>query len=456
MTQPNAEDYIRQVSTEAKIAMLSVRVFLEFGIHDDTASLMLESYMVEHNLRTVYSIPENCNYLHTGYPSEPVVAESAARMMSKISQRMADNSDATFWAGFLATQMDNFKCISPSSPAQAGMVAMRLLLTCGHDSGVLKMAATPLPGRQYMHYGFNPGAWWDEPVYLVAFIQALLGSSNATLIKNSKPSNDPTGDNFSQQFEGAIVRFTHFVPVYDTSMLTDDAMWAALAPGAAWQLPSSNNADEITGGIDIVIPVLLKNTKLSRFNVTALLIQVHNTKTQRMETQRPRIDLSKTRFFSDDHPDSTVESKRRPYIFMTANLGIDSCEPSKTKPAEIPQSLTSKPSDSDRTSNDSSAPFHPQFAFRVNGCCIPVYDVIEPGKNDPYHQYRLGDWSITHWKRLLRTSNDIRAEPPRQSVTTDTLHLHPAHDKGMEADDSDERDELGVGVFCRSERPGIG
>ncbi|KAG5731439.1 hypothetical protein E4T56_gene4411, partial [Termitomyces sp. T112] len=60
------------------IPPLSVRVDLSFELNRDEA-VFLEGLLVASSMRTVYSVPKHQQYLRGGYPSEPFVAEAAAR-----------------------------------------------------------------------------------------------------------------------------------------------------------------------------------------------------------------------------------------------------------------------------------------------------------------------------------------------------------------------------------------
>ncbi|KAG5330264.1 hypothetical protein C0989_009044 [Termitomyces sp. Mn162] len=64
------------------IPPLSVRVDLSFELNRDEA-VFLEGLLVASSMRTVYSVPKHQQYLRGGYPSEPFVAEAAARAIFK-------------------------------------------------------------------------------------------------------------------------------------------------------------------------------------------------------------------------------------------------------------------------------------------------------------------------------------------------------------------------------------
>ncbi|EKM79146.1 hypothetical protein AGABI1DRAFT_128309 [Agaricus bisporus var. burnettii JB137-S8] len=62
------------------IPLLAVRVDFTFASNRDEA-VYLERLLVASSMRTVYSVPQHKEYLRGGYPSEPFLAEAAARMM---------------------------------------------------------------------------------------------------------------------------------------------------------------------------------------------------------------------------------------------------------------------------------------------------------------------------------------------------------------------------------------
>ncbi|KAG6870360.1 hypothetical protein C0995_013536 [Termitomyces sp. Mi166 len=65
------------------IPLLAARVDLTFESNRDEA-VLLEGLLVASSMRTVYSVPQHRQYLRGGYPSEPFLAEAAARAMFEI------------------------------------------------------------------------------------------------------------------------------------------------------------------------------------------------------------------------------------------------------------------------------------------------------------------------------------------------------------------------------------
>ncbi|KAG6805070.1 hypothetical protein H0H92_000828, partial [Tricholoma furcatifolium] len=66
----------------ALLPLLAARIDMTFESNRD-GTVLLEGLLVASSLRTVYSVPQHRQYLRGGYPSEPFVAEAAARSIYK-------------------------------------------------------------------------------------------------------------------------------------------------------------------------------------------------------------------------------------------------------------------------------------------------------------------------------------------------------------------------------------
>jgi hypothetical protein len=70
-------------SDDGDLAALSLRLLLEFKARQEI-SVNAENRLVEGHMRIAYSVPTHREYLRFGAPSEPVLAEAAARVMESI------------------------------------------------------------------------------------------------------------------------------------------------------------------------------------------------------------------------------------------------------------------------------------------------------------------------------------------------------------------------------------
>ncbi|TCD60627.1 hypothetical protein EIP91_009758 [Steccherinum ochraceum] len=286
--------------------------------------------------RLVLSVPQHREYMRTGYGSEPIIAEAAARIMLKEDDLP---KDASYWARVINSTLAS----GTFNKGPNGELAMRLLLTCAYDRAV-KMENAPC----------DPIIQCDRPIMLITFLIALLGSSNADKVLDSVPSNQhhlPFEDRLSlrERFKDAKVRFTHFMRAGSPEVVKDQSMWPALVRGFAYQCCDGQK------DIDIIIPILLNgNGKLDASNVSALAFQIKNT----IHAANPYVDIASTR---QDGINLFSKEDGRPYIAVTANLGV-------TKSEVIP--APSGQRDSNRIVN------HARYAFTVNGCNTSSYPCI--------------------------------------------------------------------------------
>ncbi len=68
------------LSRAARLAVLDVQLSLDFEPRREKVQ-MEEASLVESHMRIAYSIPNHREYLRSGYPSEPLLAEAAAQQL---------------------------------------------------------------------------------------------------------------------------------------------------------------------------------------------------------------------------------------------------------------------------------------------------------------------------------------------------------------------------------------
>jgi hypothetical protein len=66
----------------ACMAVLNVQLSLDYEPHHEQVQIE-EAGLVESHMRIAYSIPNDHEYLRSGYPSEPLLAEASARQLWK-------------------------------------------------------------------------------------------------------------------------------------------------------------------------------------------------------------------------------------------------------------------------------------------------------------------------------------------------------------------------------------
>jgi len=213
------------MKSDGQLAALGIRLMLEFEPLPESADQ--EAKLVEGHMRVTYSLPKHHQYLRGGAPSEPVLAEAAARIMNEIP------------GGGPLVAVSKYVKHGLISKGERGELIARFLLTLAHDRCV-KFDSYIAREAQY-----------SQPVHLLDFLKALGGPSYMKEILESKPDNIPGGATSREAFKDAKVNFTHFVKGADESVITDEAAWLALSRCMAFQCANGQWM------IDLYIPILL-------------------------------------------------------------------------------------------------------------------------------------------------------------------------------------------------------
>ncbi|PCH39682.1 hypothetical protein WOLCODRAFT_141363, partial [Wolfiporia cocos MD-104 SS10] len=276
-----------EVLTDARLAILATRLLLDFNIKEKEVGM--EAQMVESQMRIAYSIPAHRYYLRSGYPSEPILAEAAARAMAEFRKPAATILASFAESGLIDT-------------GSRGELVMRLLLMQAFDAAAKKECSA------------DKSPFFNRPVWLFDFLEALLGHENLEMIKKNVSDNAASpAKTFEEAFKNAQVHFTHFARSEDMTFASSYGAWAALARGMAMQC--SKNQD----GVDCIVPVLLDSKdKLCEEAVTGLLIQCKKEQSNPPVTIQEETMNDGKGFFPQDKKDD------RPYIGLLMQLG---CEP---------------------------------------------------------------------------------------------------------------------------------
>ena len=197
----------KATKSDGELAALGTRLMLEFEPLHESADL--EARLVEGHMRIAYSVPKHRHYFRGGAPSEPVLAEAAARIMNDMSM--------------LPATLANYLKNDLISKGERGELVTRLLLTLAHDKCVQF-------DRKKAHE-----AQYSKPIPLFRFLEALVGPDHMKRILVSKPDNMDNGATFEEAFKDAKVNFTHFVKGGDPTVITDKAAWMALSRCMAFQ-----------------------------------------------------------------------------------------------------------------------------------------------------------------------------------------------------------------------------
>ncbi|CAE6449509.1 unnamed protein product [Rhizoctonia solani] len=154
LAAPGSLEHVSQL----ELAALSIRIGITFE-STTHASREAESQQVESHMRVVYGIPKYWEYMRTGTPSEPVLAEAAARYLNPIF-----NGDKISTAGprilFENCQNDFI------ARGERGKLCGRLLVTVAHD---ITVAETPAEIEKSL---VDRRVRFHRPVPVLAFLRA--------------------------------------------------------------------------------------------------------------------------------------------------------------------------------------------------------------------------------------------------------------------------------------------
>jgi len=334
------------------LAALSTRLLLDFD-QEWELSRKMESELVEGNMRIVFSMPKHGDYLYSGAPSEPILAEAAAEEMELM--RRNERPILSTLAEFVASGVID--------KGERGELVARFIFTEAYDRAVLKRRSIPFGTARF-----------SQAVPLRDFLAELFCAAVCDKIWESAADNGTSVKKFGTAFKHAYVRFTHFVRDHEENHISTYTLWAALARGMAVQ--RSPNQDVV----DIAIPVVIcedpMKDKLDESNVTGILVQVRNT-VDEDQFHVDEADIGEGQaFFPKDSKDC------RPYVVIVMNLVVkDKASESMTVRTEEKRSGTARRLT--RTTSD-----HPRFPIFAVGCSSSVYAVVED-KDKPLYTMLL-------------------------------------------------------------------
>ena len=289
-------------SRAAQTAVLDVRIMLPFEPRSSAAhSLQME--LVASHMRTIYSIPQHREYVHSGYPSEPLLAEAAARQLHEWRTQ-----GEKFEPGFarepaaliLAQNIDD----ALLDRGEIGEAVGRMLLVLARD----RAALDTVPRR------------FSRAVHVNAFFKALLSPAVAQTVLDSRPDNlqpDSSDVTFAEAFKDAVVNFTHFARWEDGWVPDEYAAVGCFVRSMAVVCRKN------TSKIDAFIPVLLDRSAYLRPEVmTGILIRI-NRKQGKTKSVRPACPIvgAEVGLF-DLTPLVEGRAPPRPYIALIMELGV--------------------------------------------------------------------------------------------------------------------------------------
>ncbi|KAI0916357.1 hypothetical protein AcW1_009841 [Taiwanofungus camphoratus] len=343
----------------ARFSILNMRLMLELAPSRAEAR-ELENQLVERNLRIVYSIPVHHEYLYSGSPSEPLLAEAAARTMNRCL-----SDDSSLARAIIPARIDPIAS-SLLKLAEDGYIkegnrralVMRLLLTLAYDSAAKKCC---IRDEKLVVY--------SRRVPVVDFLEALISEGFIEDVLNCRADNGGSGYTLREAFKNTYVRFTHFVENGLGSAIATDSAFACIARGMALQVYDRD------GGIDAMIPIALEDTAPDKTSMSCILIRVQD------EAASDTVDIDQAYINENGEPFFT-EIDSRPYITIDMQFSPRT-QPRRKQSAAKSDALSDasktppSPSEIAPGHNTSSKPVHPRYAIQIYGCSPSVYKVVQ-------------------------------------------------------------------------------
>jgi hypothetical protein len=389
----------------AAIAVIDLRLMLDYETRREAAR-RTEAELVSSHMRIGISVPQTREYFRSCYSSEPLLAEAAAQQMACFRSK---DRNAT-----LEILSDNVKSGLLDRGERGELVARELLISA-YDRAI---------EREFNDLKSSRLTDMDSPLYsrgvsLLTFIREIFVPDKAESILDGFPDNVPKGNGmmFREAFKDAKVRFTHFGRMGDDMGTTSPAVRAALIRGMAIVTRVGETL------IDLIIPVVLRDSRLTDDVITGILISVKRRR-EKGTVAKYQIDESSIMFF----PPCTDPSSL-PYITLIMELGVQLPPPpgattrikvrakslrktTKSKKSPASKATSTRKSRVRRASTPSKVKIispgeihhyvlrHPRYSFFAYGCSETVYKGITPEQRPIYD--------------FLLASKEFMAEHPRQ------------------------------------------
>jgi len=373
-----------ELSEAAKLATIDNAITLNYEPRRTWSHALQDTFVASH-ARIVFAIPKHREYMRTGYPSEPLLAEVANRLLYE-----QERTSPSFCIETLSKCDEN----GMLSKGHIGETIARSIMSNAYRRTVAKETASePL--------NFSAGC------SLRAFIEELFAEEFADMILASKPDNVQHGEEFRTTFRNAVVRFTHFITMSIHGGPKKNWAWTNIA-WAAFVRSAAIICHATQATIDFIIPILLhRDNKIDEGVMSAILVQVKN-RVQEGTTNEFLFDAKDVKLFPGKNP-------IRPYISLVMDLGIARRMPASDSKSRT-VALTSAPPTPQKVSSYQSGvrrrhynpDEHPRYQFIASGCSAVVYKNVDKAKfggllgtHDIFTDHgRLDEGSIGAVKRL--------------------------------------------------------
>ncbi|KAF6751649.1 hypothetical protein DFP72DRAFT_1047598 [Ephemerocybe angulata] len=274
-----------KLDSTAKLAILDTLLNLDYQ-PSRIQTRKLADKMVASYLRTAFSVANDREFMFTGYPSEPVLAEAALDIVEILDNQEADPMAALF--GDL--DQDSRAAIDLG---QRGENVAKMILLNAYRASIKE-------GTKASHTdGFYP---WRHGCSVVSFLRNLTAEGFWDVVLKSKPANMLKGAFFRGCVPGCLA-------------------WVAFVRGMA--LIGWHSQDQV----DLHIPVLLdKDAPIRETNMSGILVQVKLRKKHSLRSE-VAINAGALAYFPppsgprSEFPVPQAANTPRPYISVVMELG---------------------------------------------------------------------------------------------------------------------------------------
>ncbi len=192
--------------------------------------------------------------MHTGYPSEPVLAEAALEFVDRMFR-----SPSTQYMEH-ETMLQLYYDLDRTMPGvidegERGENIGKMILLRAYIAAVKQ--------------GQHMVDLWSGGCSLLGFLTALTGEEYFDQVMASVPDNVMDGATLQSRFGKSWVCFTHFARAADDSAMTSSMAWVAFVRGMA--MIGCKSSQHV---VDVSIPILLdRDRPIEEANISAILVQ---------------------------------------------------------------------------------------------------------------------------------------------------------------------------------------
>ncbi|KAH8113055.1 hypothetical protein DFH11DRAFT_1744480 [Phellopilus nigrolimitatus] len=331
---------ITQMTDDAKLAVLAVRLLIDFNASQVNIQARMVR-LVQNHMAIAFSIPKHRETLSIGYPSEPILAEAAARQMNVMRNNRDTMNISLLLRGFVDRGLVD--------KGEGGELVARLIFTLAYDEAADAYEKDTSENREDPVDESSEFPFYSRGVPLKYFIVALFGKP----MRNTSSKATP----IMFEMDGISTRRS-----------------SAPGPGPA--------------GMDIFIPVLLRDEKLQEEIMTGILVHVDDRVSAETKV-RAEIDERDIGFFPTQPAGGlNANADSRPYITIVMELGVQpfyrTQAENEARSAATTATPVFSPAQNSTTSRNvatsSRCPAtvaHPRYSIFAIGCSPSVYNVVD-------------------------------------------------------------------------------